>query len=320
MNSLTISLKVSGIGDDIFEIETTGIALYTNKKHYIVTVHQGLPVKEVSFSINDQVYEFRDFITCGWNDLIIIPIDIKPSNLFVFKQFVRKQIDVSSKYYLDKHAVKYITNEFFSINMIPSNPMNIYYQMRVGRDIIEDGYCGKPIYNNNRLIGVIGKVMNDSLYIIPAIYILRSIEKEDNNTIYTIDQDISQVNKIGRYNVNQHNNTIYYKKMNSLISIDTFFALEGDKDTLINIHQNGTTIHSMFIPFDNNVIANSFNIDHLLDNMTISSEKSIQINSSFIHLMKLCYKDNDLIEKVFSNVERTRFNHIICNQTYSLYF
>jgi hypothetical protein len=317
--NIPILLKINSIDDEIFEVETSGIAVYIRKKYYIVTVHQGLPIKEIECTINNKLHQFRDFVICGWNDLILIPIDFKPVDLFVFKQFVQKQIDISSKYYLSdmgkKYAIKYTANDFMPINMIPSNPTNLYYKMYCGKDIIHDGDCGKPIYTtSNKLVGIISKAIDDSIYVIPTIYIVRTIEKKDNSRIYTINDNRDFIIKFDRYCINQHNNTIYYKKINSLISLDTFITLEGDINTVY--HVSTRNIHNkrdMFIPFENTVITNS--------NYITIDDSTININSCFIHLMKILYKDDQLIKNIFSKMEESaRFEYMIKNKKYILYF
>ena len=215
---IPIILKLNSIKNPI-EVQTTGIAIQYNKQKYIVTVHQGLSVEKIIISA-DKIYEFTDFIVCGWNDLILIPIDNIP-NLYVFKQFVKKKINVSSKYNIDSEYCNYISNDFFPINMIPGNPSNLYYKMSTSY-VIKEGDCGKPIYYNNNLVGIIGKIEDTILYIIPSIYIIKSCEKVNNSSIYTLN-NIDIIEKINRYKV--INKSIYYIKINSLIPVDTYIAL-----------------------------------------------------------------------------------------------
>lgn len=316
MNICTpILLKINSLTDEIFEIETTGICIQFNKKYYIVTVHQGLPVKEVQITLDIKIFDFKKFIICGWNDLIIVPLDFKPSNVFVFKQFVKKQINITSKLKLDCNLVKYIENDSMPICMIPSNPTNLYYKIKVERNIIHDGDCGKPIHINNRLVGVISKTIDDIIYVIPFIYIEKSIEKKENSIIYTINEKYETIIKFNRYK--QKNNSIYYKKMNCSIPLETFIVLEGDKDTYYNLlTQNLDTTHnirSLFVPFENKIIVNS---NSIMVNKTV-----IHINSCFIHLMKLCYKDDILVKDIFDKIEnQSRFEYKIKNVNYILHF
>jgi hypothetical protein len=299
---IPIILKLNSIKNPI-EVQTTGIAIQHNKKKYIVTVHQGLSVEKIIIS-TDKIYEFTNFIVCGWNDLILIPIDNIP-NLFVFKQFVKKQINVSSKYNIDSEHCKYISNDFLPINMIPGNPSNLYYKMSTSY-VIKEGDCGKPVYNNNNLVGIIGKIEDTILYIIPSIYIIKSCEKVDNSSIYTLN-DMNIIERINRYKV--VNKSIYYIKINSLIPVDTYIALEGDKNNIFII-ASGNTTRSISIPFINNYIGNSMNLE--IDDLCI------RVNSCFIHMMKICYNDTDLIKTIFTREDNTRFEYKINDTMYYL--
>ena len=325
---IPIILKLNSIKKPI-EVQTTGIAIQYNKQKYIVTVHQGLSVEKIIISA-DKIYEFTDFIVCGWNDLILIPIDNIP-NLFVFKQFVKKQINVSSKYNIDSEYCKYISNDFLPINMIPGNPSNLYYKMSTSY-LIKEGDCGKPIYYNNmrqvffkrdnlstqilkdnptyNLVGIIGKIEDTILYIIPSIYIIKSCEKVNNSSIYTLN-NIDTIERINRYKV--INKSIYYIKINSLIPVDTYIALEGDKNNIFTISSdNILSLRVTSIPFINNYISNSMDLE--IDDLCI------RINSCFIHMMKICYNDTDLIRTIFSREDNSRFEHNINDIKYCLTF
>ena len=285
---IPIILIVNSINNTV-EMETTGIAIIYNKQKYIVTVHQGLSIKTIKIS----TYEFTDFIVCGWNDLILIPINVTFPNLFVFKHFVKKQINVLTKL---NSSIKYIDNEFFPINMIPENPPNLYYKMSTSVEI-----NGGPVYNNKNLVGIISKTEDNILYVIPAIYIIKSCEKIDNTTIYTLN---CSPTKINRYKV--INKSIYYRKINSLIPVTTYIALEGDKNTFTITINNKTTIESP-IPFINTFIKNSMNLE---------IDECIHINSCFLHLMKIVYNDTDLIKNIFRRTDT--IEHKINDITYSL--
>lgn len=301
---IPIILQLNSIKNPI-QVQTTGIAIQYNKQKYIVTVHQGLSVEKIIIS-TDKIYEFTDFIVCGWNDLILIPINDIP-NLFVFKQFVKKQINVSSKYNIDSEHCKYISNDFLPINMIPGNPSNLYYKMSTSY-VIKEGDCGKPVYYNNHLVGIIGKIEDTILYIIPSIYIIKSCEKVNNSSIYTLN-NINTIEKINRYKV--INKSIYYIKINSLIPVDTYIALEGDKNNIFTIMSNNTLLLRVTsIPFINNYIGNSMDLE--IDDLCI------RVNSCFIHMMKICYNDTDLIQTIFSREDNTRFEHKINDTMYYL--
>jgi len=318
MKSIPIILKIHSIMNEDIMIETSGFIFNFNKLNYLVTVHQGLPVKEIQFNVNDTTHRFDSFTICGWNDLLIQPIDTTISDLFVFKHFVKKQINVSCKYYInmETNVVKYIENEFFPINMIPGNPSNLYYCMKTTSDFIKDGDAGKPVYcMNNKLIGITCKVKDNMVYVIPSIYLLKSIMKTNNTNIYTLNTDIDNIKKIGRYNVKNNNiSKIYYQEINSLIPIESFIVLEGDVDKLCNILQSDKMDRRIeYTPFINNNIINNMNL--------IIKNKVIHITSSFVHLIKIYYKDISVIKNIFNNMEsKTRFEYMIKDTIYYLSF
>ena len=316
MKSIPIILKLSSIMNEEILFESSGFMIAIKNKNYLVTVHQGLPVIEISININNTTYRFTDYIICGWNDMLIQPINITIPDLFVFKHFVKKQINVSSKYNIDMETVRYIENEFLPINMIPDNPLNLYYCMKATH-FIQDGDGGKPVYNSmDKLIGIVGKVKGNIVYVIPTIYLLKSIIKTDNTNIYTFDTDIENIKKIGRYIVKGNDlfPKIYCREINSLLPLETFIVLEGDSLKTCNIMENKSSERRVdYIPFINNNIINNMNLN--------IKNKEIHITSSLIHLIKMYYKDIDIIKKILNNmVSKTRFEHVINDITYYLCF
>ena len=72
------------------------------------------------------------------------------------------------------------------------------------------------------------------------------------------------------------------------------------------------TIYINVIPFVN-LISNDIDIN--VDDTTI------HINSTFIHMIKLCYKDNQLIKTIFENmINKTRFSYTIGEIDYNLIY
>ena len=355
-DKLDISDKLDKLDKLEHIIETHGIMISIIKKKYIITLHQGLPIKEIIIKDRDKTYSFilsesNTFTICGWNDMIIIPFDNMIENLFVFKQFVKKQININTLCSVDlkniiqeenrkstrqqyqrkckkvnidyNNAIKFIENETFPINMMPNNPSNIYYKMNC-KDINEyENIAGKPIYSSDKLIGIIAKVEDSFIYVIPSLYIVTMIEKTDNNTIYTLPDNLENsetcenIIKIGYYKI--INNKIYYNKFNNMISLESYFLLEGDIDKLLHIIYNSLSISNSitkkikYIPYINNMISNNNTLNIL--------ENKIHITSGFLHLMKICYNDREIIMKMFKYVyDKKYFEHIINNINYILSF
>ena len=96
-----------------------------------------------------------------------------------------------------------------------------------------------------------------------------------------------------------------------MIPVDTYIALEGDKNNIFTIMSNNTLLLRVTsIPFINNYIGNSMDLE--IDDLCI------RVNSCFIHMMKICYNDTDLIQTIFSREDNTRFEHKINDTMYYL--
>ena len=306
MKSIEIILKLYNPIESM-EVQVNGILLYYKKKHYIVTVHQGLPV--TSILIDGK--EYSDFIHCMWNDLLIITMnEINLDNVFVFKQFVKTQIDARLDARLDDMNINFIENEFLPINMIPLNPALLYWKMSTKRTSPE-GSAGKPIITkNNKLVGIIGKTEDSTIYCIPVFYILCSIDKSDNSKIYTIDCNYDTVNKIDNNKI--INNKIYNRSLKIWIPIDCHCAILGDSGKNINISTKAGIIKRLsYIPYINRFIQNN-------NKITINANK-ININSCFLHLLKLI--DFKLVVSIMENFEsRNNLSSEINEINYTLLF
>jgi len=309
MTFVQVQLRIDSLENETIA-KINGTIVRYKKKQYIVTPHQGLPIKGISVCIDEDVIECTEYTICQWNDLIIIPFENKiPS--FVFKQFVKKQINVSTSYFIDNMVAKYISNDFHPINMIPGNPLNMYYMMKITHQLNEND-CGKPVYNNNKLIGILVKNMDNIIYVCPTIYLLNSITKQDNNHIYTIECDLDKIKQINRYKVTD-NKTIYYRRMDCLMPVKTFIALEGDINTAFEININHIIRPYQCVLDTNRLIQNSIKIN--------INGLNIGINSCFIHMMKLCYNDIDLIKRIFKNIHsKEKINFTFNEKQYILSF
>jgi hypothetical protein len=348
---LSLFIEKNITSDESFEIKTQGTVIYYQKKYYIITLHNGLPITTIKDQLNNITFTKDDFKLVKWNDLAYIDITLisdkyVTSNLFVFKQFVKKQINVTSNYYFAdssddysgwNNIVKYEINDFFPINMIPGNPSNMYYKMKLTKTntvILKYILSGSSIYDSkNRLIGIIYMQEDQYIYIIPTTYIIRTLEKNDNDTIYTFPTQ-DDIVKIGNNKVTKNKNSIqsiYSHKINTRVPLDCYFAFEGDIDifcilTLNNLVDEFNKLKISkpiknlqynirkynYSEFTNLLIPNSFNIS--------ICENKIKINSSLFHLMRTCYKDIEIIKKIFSTIipgEKKIFNHSINNTIYS---
>ena len=94
--NIDITFQLQSLNDEVKEIIVKGTIIY-HEDMYIVTVHKGLPI--IKITINNIIID--DIINCKWNDLLLIKVNPELfksfSEIFVFKQFVKKRIDTTIK-------------------------------------------------------------------------------------------------------------------------------------------------------------------------------------------------------------------------------
>lgn len=258
---------------------------------YLITLSHDLPIK--TLTIKDTVTS--QFTSCFWNELVFSPNYEATKNQFVFKQFVKKQIDSSGHFYMNEtDELKYIGNTFININMLPENPRNMYYMMKSDDTVIRPGDSGKPIFNQaNKLVGIISKTKDDIIYVIPIIYIIKSLSRIDNKNIYTL--KLKNIQKIKTSHIK--NNMVYHNSLKSYIPVDVYLNLEGDIGKIINVTtKSSITKNCKFTTF-NSVIKNS-NALEIKDN-------NIKITSGLLHYLKLV--DNiEMVVEIFKNMGKKK--------------
>ncbi len=282
MRYINIILNIQTIKDNI-EIEVAGCMINYNKKQYIVSVHQGFPIK--SIIINNKIY--TDFIICAWCDLIIINFDDSFSEPFVFKQFERKKIEPTEKYFINEEKIKFINHEFIEIGMIPNNPTIMYNCFEI--ENINNIIAGQPIYNN-KLAGIISKidVENNYIYTIPTNYILTALNKKDNTMIYLLNEDNNNIHKINKYKV--INEKIYCCLHKMYIPVNTYVIINSDINYSLTL-KNGRIKEIQLI----NIKPNNYNNNLIINNNIIT------FTSGFMHLLKLL-GEVKLLEKILNNI------------------
>ena len=283
---IDINLIVQFIEDStVVELSATLINYKNN--NYIISVHQGLPIKQII--INEIIID--NYIQCEWCDLLIIPVSSKMmssfSNVFVFKQFVKTQLDTTVNYTTNHILYKYIESIFMPISMIPNNPSIMYNVMKQIEPLFQK--AGTPICINNKLSGIIAKNKNDHIYSIPVNYILIALNKVDNTTIYMLDENIKDIYKINNYKVIC--DKIYCKLHKLYVPINCYIAVHGDSKYNCHIEYNNGRIKNQEICEFKNIILNKSKI--------ILEKNNITISSGFFHWLKLDNKI-DIIKKIFS--------------------
>ena len=113
-----------------------------------------------------------------------------------------------------------------SIDFIPFFPRIIYYILESTEEIIKEGDSGKPVYDiNNNLVGIVCKSFGNKVFILPVIYLIKTLEKKDNKNLYYL-EDGEKIKRINKYYLKDMK--IYYPILNMKISMDVYCVLEGD--------------------------------------------------------------------------------------------
>jgi hypothetical protein len=279
--------------------------MFYNNRYYLISDHQGLPIKYVK--INDII--IKDYIICNWCDLIIIPFE-NISGLIAFKNFVKKQINSTDNIFLEDIKLTFINTIMIPIGNLPNNPSIMYNIFNYNSAQIKLS-PGMPIYTNNfKLCGIVSKIMDKSVLCIPMIYIFRALEKIDNATIYKLkyDNDINNITKINNYKILC--NKVYCQLHKNYIPINSFIAIYGDINQTFNIIVNEVESVCSVNSLDNKFISNS--------NEIIQNNNRIKITSGLLHLLKI-YKEYHIIDRIIKMNNESELNVIINNKNIILH-
>jgi hypothetical protein len=292
------------INTDI-EVEMKGVLVDFNSKTFVISVHNGYPIDKVI--INNKTFE--KFIICAWCDLILIPYhnDNQDNNLFVFKQFVKKQMEPEDKYYINNNInnirLKFVNNILIQIGHIINNPIIMYNCLKIGS--LNENECiepGTPIYNEkNKLAGIVSKIIkNDThsdIYCVPVNYILKAMTKIDNTKLYTLAEDIYCIEKINNYKIICKK--IYCNLHKTYIPVETYVAIHGDNSSYLSIiFTNGRHKKALLYEMNNNMSNNNL----------LVNKNTIKLSYGLITLLHVL-EEYELIEKINNNYDYIKWNN-----------
>lgn len=195
-------------------------ASYFIFKQYLISVNHTLPT--ISANWNDK-QELKILINPSWNELVILEMPSDISNIPVFTKTKSKNVD---SYLIDGNRFILYEKKEISIDFIPFFPRIIYYILESTKEIIKEGDSGKPVYDiNNNLVGIVCKSFGKKVFILPVIYLIKTLEKKDNKNLYYL-EDGEKIKRINKYYLKDMK--IYYPILNMKISMDVYCVLEGD--------------------------------------------------------------------------------------------
>ena len=302
------TIKITYIMQDLkhldteVEVEMKGVLVNYNSKTFIISVHNGYPIDKVI--IDNKT--FNNFIICAWCDLILIPYKNENDyNRFVFKQFVKKQMEPEDKYYINNKKIKFINNILIQIGHIRNNPIIMYNCLKIGLNENELIEPGTPIYNEkNKLAGIVAKIINNDnrndydIYCVPVNYILKALTKIDNTKLYTLAEEIYNIEKINNYKITCKK--IYCNLHKTYVPVDTYVAVHGDSLLYLSIiFTNGRYKRVSLYETNNNMSNNNL----------LVSKNIIKVSYGLIALLHVL-EEYELIEKINNHNQN---DHIIWN-------
>ena len=282
---------------------SNGFIFKYDRNFYIISIHHFLPILQTLLESTSENIELKSNKNIYWNELIVFD---SPNKKFLlntipiknYRTRINKKMTI--KFYNLNKIEKY---EYYDIHNFCANPLSkirsIYIRFLI-KECKKDEYIniakgynglsGIPIFDNDdNLIGIFCKIgienndngtFNIFGYILPVIYLLRSLKKTDNESMYHINLSSYNDFKMGKYDVQNTKNElfIHYLPTNCKIPLDIYFALEGDnnKEILCKNSKTSETINLKFIKNDN------FDLDL---NLKLNQNNEYKLNTGFMSLL-----------------------------------
>jgi len=255
---------------------STGFLFKFEGGNYIISVHHFLPLKKSYLKISDkEYYPLTKNKDIYWNEINIFNCTdskILKSNKIIKNYKTRfEEVGKEIKIEINGTEEKFPFHDYRNICQNPfSNIKNIYMSFYIGvysnDEILKKlkGLSGAPVFSSdNQLIGIFTKYLIENNHIlglvIPTIYLIKSLMKNDNTKIYKLNNKNLDINtekheltKIGKYELTK-DFTIYYPLINNRISLDQYCNFEGDTDKFIVLTNSETKEDTSvnFIPINN---------------------------------------------------------------------
>jgi hypothetical protein len=296
MSEIEIQYKFLKLDKTNYTIKSnsSGFIINYNNMNHLVTVHHFYPLDLNCIYYNKEI-KLEVFIRSHWNELLILNF---PDNINInqtiykinnFRLIIPK---LNEEVFISGQKITVIGFNYFPIGMIPGYPRVKIIEVSNNKDL--NLVSGLPVFDSkSKIIGIVTKGGIDKIFVLPIIYLLKTLSKSDNINIFYIERT-SNITKINRYNVKK--NIIFTKVLQS-IPIDCYFLIEGDKKKKEKIYENNT---------DYNLI----NYSNVTDKMLISLECEFVKNKDNnykvnVALMKylLLIKRNDVIEKILEKIK-----------------
>jgi len=268
------SIKLLNIIDSINDTKSIGISEGFLFKYFneimLISVHHFKPIITTLINTTEKPLLITKK-NVFWNELLIFnnPDKRYTLNTKVIKTYRTRFIKKSSQIniFINKKKETFI---LVCYNILQNTPcLKSYYLYFLISEEISDiksllvkykGLSGSPVFDNDKnIIGIFCKVKIDDnkLYglVLPIIYLIRTLEKSDNENLYFLNTEINLLNKIEKYKIKKLNK-IYYPSINYEIPLDIFYILDGDNNKFLKCKKNESLILIDYIKYNNYDITN----------------------------------------------------------------
>lgn len=288
-NKIIFTINANMLYKKKTKINCTYFLFNYNGKTYTISVHHFLSIDEndiITFH-NKKQYKNICIDKSIWNEIIIM--DSKPeieSDKFIFKNFRLTKPLENEDLFSFKNKIKFIKNDPIPIGWIDKYPRCVYYIMKSDKKI-EKGDSGSPIFDSqNKIIGIICATSDSNIiYVLPIIYLIKTLQKKDNKNIYWINENLNNIKKINNNIV--RSNYIYYKALGNIF-LDIYFLLEGDSNKSVTLKYKDDT---------EKIVKYQINTHKL----PISINYNDEINLFLLSCMKL-YGETDKAKKIINEL------------------
>jgi len=244
------TIRLVNIIDSINTTKSYGMAegflFKYNNQTFMISVHHFKPIINTLIGTTDKK-PLRSHKTVLWNELQIFncPEEKYVLNTKVIKTYRIRFNDTRTNVnmYINSKKATFASKGYEVLYHTPIQK-SLYNKILLEETCDQisiqkyKGLSGSPVFDDEEhLIGVFSKIKihENKLYgyVLPSIYLIKSLEKTDNENLYYLHIENYNNLKIGKYEISldtDENPYIYYPPIKTKIPLEIFFSLEGDVD------------------------------------------------------------------------------------------
>lgn len=284
---------------------SSGFIINYDNRNIIVTVHHFFPLNlDMIYYEKDSLKLKLDIVVrSSWNELLLLNStnEINSNhNVYKVSNFRLKIPNINDKIIVSNISVKVKSYHYFPVGLIPGYPRLKYIEIENNDKF--NNISGSPVFDvKSKIVGILCKVnvLENTAYILPIVYLLKTLLKKDNNNIYYIENN-KNINKINR-NIVKDNNI--FTKTLKLIPLDCYFLMEGDKEKSEKIFENNENYPSI-IKYSN--VEEKILIS--LESKLIKKKENLyKVNVALMKYLKIL-KKKDILKQIVDIIENEKYD------------